>query len=109
VIPIGTPPPHRPLKFDRLSFDHLVLHPITASANVGGTKENGENDGVTEKRATRAAEPSAGAPRIVRPPTDEPTVPSAPESERHGWGEDPNDGRRDRDWYENERPPHHGD
>ncbi len=29
------------------------------------------------------------------------------ESERHGWGDDPNDGRRDRSWYENERPPHH--
>jgi hypothetical protein len=47
--------------------------------------------------------------RIVRPPADRPTTPNVPESERHGWGEDPNDARRDRDWYENERPPHHGD
>ena len=48
--------------------------------------------------------------KIIRPPKEDASaLPSAPDSERHGWGEDPHDGRRDRDWYENERPPHHGD
>lgn len=44
-------------------------------------------------------------PKITgeRAPEKAPTT----ESERHGWGDDPNDGRRDRSWYENERPPHH--
>lgn len=47
------------------------------------------------------AQPTEEAPKPA------PEKPVTTESERHGWGEDPNDGRRDRSWYENERPPHH--
>jgi len=50
------------------------------------------------------------ARRIVRPPReDDGRLPTTPDSERYGWGEDPDDGRRGRDWYERERPPHHGE
>ncbi|MEO6885819.1 MAG: hypothetical protein ABI232_05970 [Jatrophihabitantaceae bacterium] len=37
-----------------------------------------------------------------------PVLPHVSSDERHGWGDDPNDGVRDDDWYLRERPPHHG-
>jgi hypothetical protein len=51
------------------------------------------------------------SPRSEKPPTDhddEPVLPDITEDERdRGWGDDPNAGRRDDDWYRRERPPHH--
>ena len=39
---------------------------------------------------------------------DLPVLPDITEDERDvGWGDDRDGGRRDRDWYERERPPHH--
>jgi len=44
-----------------------------------------------------------------RPSPEPPTLPNVPDDERDvGWGDDPNSGRRDEDWYRRERPPHHG-
>jgi hypothetical protein len=39
---------------------------------------------------------------------DEPVLPDVTEDERDvGWGDDPDSGRRDDEWYRRERPPHH--
>jgi hypothetical protein len=39
---------------------------------------------------------------------EEPVLPDRPLDERDvGWGDDPESGRRDDDWYRRERPPHH--
>jgi hypothetical protein len=39
---------------------------------------------------------------------DDPVLPDTTEDERDaGWGDEPGSGRRDADWYERERPPHH--
>jgi len=67
---------------------------------VPSIKAPGENVRVVEDEV-----PSAPR-RVVRPPRDDDDKRS--DSEKHGWGEDPHEGRRDRDWYERERPPHHG-
>jgi hypothetical protein len=47
------------------------------------------------------------APR--RPPEDdEPVLPDTTRDEHDvGWGDEPRE--RDAEWYERERPPHHGD
>lgn len=55
---------------------------------------------------------SVDASRDNRPPPgkpdDEPVLPDVPADERDvGWGDDPESGRRDDDWYRRERPPHH--
>lgn len=42
------------------------------------------------------------------PRDDTAVVPSIPEDEGDvGWGDPPDAGTRDDDWYEDERPPHH--
>jgi hypothetical protein len=39
---------------------------------------------------------------------DEPVLPDTTQDEHDaGWGDAPGSGRRDADWYERERPPHH--
>jgi hypothetical protein len=38
---------------------------------------------------------------------DEPVLPTGSPDERVGWGDDPSDPRREREFYEAERPPHH--
>jgi hypothetical protein len=39
---------------------------------------------------------------------DEPVLPQTSEDERDlGWGDGPEAGRRDDEWYRRERPPHH--
>ena len=43
-----------------------------------------------------------------RPEDEKPVLPDVTEDERDlGWGDDPESGRRDDDWYRRERPPHH--
>ncbi len=49
-------------------------------------------------------------PKPARPPApdDDPVLPETTRDERDaGWGDDPQSGRRDDDWYRRERPPHH--
>jgi hypothetical protein len=44
----------------------------------------------------------------TRRPDDEPILPDVTRDEREvGWGDDPESGRRDDDWYRREKPPHH--
>jgi hypothetical protein len=39
---------------------------------------------------------------------DKPVLPDRTRDEHDvGWGDDPESGRRDDDWYRRERPPHH--
>jgi hypothetical protein len=39
---------------------------------------------------------------------DGPVLPEVSRDELdEGWGDDPRDGRRDAQWYQRERPPHH--
>jgi hypothetical protein len=39
---------------------------------------------------------------------DEPVLPDAAREDLdEGWGDDPRDSRRDDEWYQRERPPHH--
>lgn len=39
---------------------------------------------------------------------EEPVLPAGSPDERDvGWGDDPSDARRGRDFYQAERPPHH--
>ncbi len=54
-----------------------------------------------ERKDTRRG-PAKAADRDV-----EPVLPSVTRDEQDvGWGDEP--GERDADWYERERPPHHG-
>lgn len=62
-----------------------------------------DNDSARDTGAKTVRSPSRGAAR-----EDGPVLPQVSSDERHGWGEDPNDGVRDDDWYLRERPPHHG-
>lgn len=42
------------------------------------------------------------------PVDDDPVLPQVSRDEQAtGWGDDPDGGRRDADWYRRERPPHH--
>ncbi len=42
------------------------------------------------------------------PVDDKPALPEiSPDEPDVGWGDDPESGRRDEDWYRRERPPHH--
>jgi hypothetical protein len=44
----------------------------------------------------------------VPEPDDEPVLPQTTDDERElGWGDEPGSGRRDDEWYQRERPPHH--
>ncbi|MDQ6848483.1 MAG: hypothetical protein M3070_00525 [Actinomycetota bacterium] len=43
-------------------------------------------------------------PALPEISSDEPDEPDEPDV---GWGDDPESGRRDEDWYRRERPPHH--
>jgi len=46
------------------------------------------------------------SPQVER--DEEAVLPVVPRDERDvGWGDDPESGRRDEDWYRSERPPHH--
>jgi hypothetical protein len=43
-----------------------------------------------------------------RPEDEEPVLPDVTSDEQdRGWGDDPNSGERDEEWYRRERPPHH--
>jgi hypothetical protein len=51
---------------------------------------------------------SSHAQRRRPAPDDDPVLPDVTADERdEGWGDDPESGRRDDDWYRRERPPHH--
>ena len=54
------------------------------------------------------ASPPTPPPRRRTDPDDEPVLPDRPRDERDvGWGDDPHTGRRDAEWYRQQRPPHH--
>jgi hypothetical protein len=67
---------------------------------------------VTDTPASPATPATPGSP----PPSgaddtadgDGPVLPEVSRDDLdEGWGDDPRDGRRDAQWYERERPPHH--
>jgi hypothetical protein len=56
------------------------------------------------------ASSEARIPEEVRIPDagDGPVLPEVSRDDLdEGWGDDPRDGRRDAQWYQRERPPHH--
>ncbi|HEY2272137.1 MAG TPA: hypothetical protein VGH30_05150 [Jatrophihabitantaceae bacterium] len=56
--------------------------------------------------AARRTPPRQRPPRRRR--DDDPVLPDRTSDERDvGWGEDPESGGRDDEWYRRERPPHH--
>lgn len=62
--------------------------------------------GPATSKAPGSRDSNSAASRAARRPDREPVLPSrAAEDQDVGWGELPRD---EDDWYERERPPHHG-